>query len=64
MEDYYSKADRIFEERKLKELFPEPEPIQTHPDLMYTLMEKRKVLIDFCEWCNKNNKYDFIYKSK
>jgi hypothetical protein len=26
-------------------------------------MEKRKVLIDFCEWCNKNNKYDFIYKS-
>jgi hypothetical protein len=26
-------------------------------------MEKRKVLIDFCEWCNENNKYDFIYKS-
>ena len=44
MEDYYSKADRIFEERKLKELFPEPEPIQTHPDSLDTLIIIKTVI--------------------
>ena len=53
MEDYYSKADRIFEERKLKELFPEPEPIQTHPDLIE--LSKKSNSSQSVDWLNCDN---------